>query len=191
MEWLLALIVVLFAAKSKGSSSSSKPPKSSGGYVDAPTQKGMGGAALFWQHKTAAGFELVGYCDNVTRSEDRVLFNNLVAIDLTQKGGVDSPKFLSVPFFNLNPVNNAAMGCVILPELIAAGALDGKAGCMLFDDPAVGKKTWVDLGRHSLEISRKTPDLYQVTDDSDWTIFWAGSEPWPVNVEITPAGIGA
>ena len=186
MQWLSAALIVIFSMKVRNSR-----PTVHGGYTGAPDVKSVPGAAIFWTHQTTAGFSCAGYCDNVVLDGDNVLFNNMICIDLTQTGGVDTPKFLSVPKSKLKNVSGAAMGCVVLPMLITAGMLDGDAGKMLFDNPATGKQTWITLGRHSLTLTRETPNLYQVTDDTDWGIFWAGAAPFPVNVEITPAGIGA
>jgi len=182
MEWLLALLIVLFAGKVKSDSQGK-------GYIDAPNQNGKPGSAIFWQHQTPAGFECLGYCNTVRREGENVIFDDVICIDLTQPGGIDTPKFLSVPKSDLKSVTNVAMGCVILAQLIEAGMLDGNCGTMLFDSPAVAEATKSRLAGHNMEISRKTPNLYQVSDDTDWARFWQAANPFPVNVEITPAGV--
>ena len=190
MEWLIAALVAFLTLKKDDKDSGSYD--NGGGYIDAPvqpaTKKGVPGSAIFWTHQTPAGFECAGYCNNVIRQGDNVIFSDLIAIDMTVKGGVDSPKFLSVPKASLRPVN-AAMGCLVLPELIDAGILDGPCGTMLFDDVANAKDTWVKHGRHALTVPRKTPNLYQVSHDTDWAVFWQAAEPFPIDVEITPAGV--
>lgn len=148
MLWIaaaLALAALLVARHNV--SPATKPPEEP---PDVPLST-RGGVALFWAHKTKAGFECLGWCDEAevvtVGSETGYRLRSCHILDLNQPSGIFfKPEiWLTLPEVKHQSVTPG--GFHFLYHLIDAGFLMSRAAAYLWPDD--------DRGQTSLEIRRK------------------------------------
>jgi len=159
MDWLLlgmAALAAYLLLKPKADTQTGGGGSGSGRTYAGP------GACIFWQHKTQAGFECLGYSDEVgPGANGGLVVYNARIVDMTSPGGIIEVPRLVIEAPTLDKLPAVVVGGHVLYHLTAAGILDDKAGAMMFpgtgaaDSAAIRAKVKQVLdGRHQEGAAR-------------------------------------